>query len=38
MVRRFRNLIQKALGQPKAITMDEYMGQLANFGYIAGPM
>ena len=32
----FYNLIQKALGQPKAITMDEYMGQLATFGYIAG--
>jgi peptide/bleomycin uptake transporter len=32
----FYNLIQKALGSPKAITMDEYMGQLATFGYIAG--
>ena len=32
----FYNLIQKALGQPKAITMGEYMGQLATFGYIAG--
>jgi peptide/bleomycin uptake transporter len=32
----FYNLIQKALSQPAAITMDEYMGDLATFGYIAG--
>ena len=32
----FYNLIQKALGRPNGITMDEYMGQLATFGYIAG--
>ena len=32
----FHNLVQKALSQPTAITMDEYMGDLATFGYIAG--
>ena len=32
----FYNLIQKALGRPNAITMGEYMEQLATFGYIAG--
>ena len=32
----FYNLIQKSLGRPNGITMDEYMGQLATFGYIAG--
>jgi peptide/bleomycin uptake transporter len=32
----FYNLIQKALGKPGAITMDEYLEQLATFGYIAG--
>jgi peptide/bleomycin uptake transporter len=32
----FYNLIQKALGKPNAITMDEYMRQLATFGRIAG--
>ena len=32
----FYNLIQKALGKPGLITMDEYMGQLATFGRIAG--
>ena len=31
----FYNLIQKTLGQPNGITMDEYLGQLASFGYIA---
>lgn len=32
----FYNLIQKALSRPNTITMDEYMGQLATFGAIAG--
>jgi ABC-type long-subunit fatty acid transport system fused permease/ATPase subunit len=32
----FYNLIQKALGRTETITMDEYMQQLATFGYIAG--
>jgi peptide/bleomycin uptake transporter len=32
----FYNLIQKALGKPGSITMDEYMTQLATFGRIAG--
>ncbi len=32
----FYNLIQKALNPPHTITMDEYMGHLATFGYIAG--
>src|SRR6195952_796494 len=32
----FYNLIQKALGKPGSITMDEYLGQLATFGRIAG--
>jgi len=32
----FYNLIQKALSKPDTITMDEYMGQLSTFGYIAG--
>ena len=32
----FYNLIQNPLGQPNAITMDEDLGQLATFGYIAG--
>ena len=32
----FYNLIQKALSKPNTITMDEYMGQLSTFGYIAG--
>jgi peptide/bleomycin uptake transporter len=32
----FYNIIQKALSQPNAITMDEYLRQLATFGNIAG--
>lgn len=32
----FYNLIQKALGQPGKITLDEYMGHLVSFGSIAG--
>lgn len=32
----FYNLIQKALSKPNTITIDEYMGQLSTFGYIAG--
>jgi peptide/bleomycin uptake transporter len=32
----FYNLIQKALSRSSTITMDEYMGLLATFGYIAG--
>jgi peptide/bleomycin uptake transporter len=32
----FYNLIQKALGKPGAISLAEYMDQLATFGYIAG--
>jgi peptide/bleomycin uptake transporter len=32
----FYNLIQKTLGKPGATTLDEYMEQLATFGYIAG--
>lgn len=32
----FYNLIQKALGKPGSITLDEYMGQIATFGRIAG--
>ena len=32
----FYNLIQKALGKPNSITLDEYMGHLATFGWIAG--
>jgi len=32
----FYNLIQKALGQPNAVTRDEYMGHLMTFGKIAG--
>ena len=32
----FYNLIQKALGKPGSITMDEYLGQIATFGRIAG--
>jgi peptide/bleomycin uptake transporter len=32
----FYNLIQKALGKPGSITMDEYLSQLATFGKIAG--
>ena len=32
----FYNLIQKALGQPNSVTMDEYMGYLLTFGKIAG--
>ena len=32
----FYNLIQKALGQPNAVTSDEYMGHLMTFGKIAG--
>jgi peptide/bleomycin uptake transporter len=32
----FYNLIQKALSKPNTITMDEYLGQLSTFGYIAG--
>jgi peptide/bleomycin uptake transporter len=32
----FYNLIQKALGKPGSITMDEYLVQLATFGRIAG--
>jgi peptide/bleomycin uptake transporter len=32
----FYNIIQKALSQPNAITMDEYFRQLATFGHIAG--
>ena len=32
----FYNLIQKSLGKPGAITLDEYMEHLATFGYIAG--
>lgn len=32
----FYNLIQKALSQPSAITIADYMEQLTTFGYIAG--
>jgi len=32
----FYNLIQKALSAPNTISMDEYMAQLATFGWIAG--
>jgi peptide/bleomycin uptake transporter len=32
----FYNLIQKALGKPNSITIEEYLGQLATFGHIAG--
>jgi len=32
----FYNLIQKALGKPGSITMDEYLGQLMTFGRVAG--
>ena len=32
----FYNLIQKALGRPNTIMLDEYMAQLATFGRIAG--
>ena len=32
----FYNLIQKALGKPGSITMDEYLRQIATFGRIAG--
>ena len=32
----FYNLIQKALGRPNTITLEEYMAQLATFGRIAG--
>ena len=32
----FYNLVQKALSKPGAIALDEYMEQLATFGYIAG--
>jgi peptide/bleomycin uptake transporter len=32
----FYNIIQKSLGQPNAITMDEYFRQLTTFGHIAG--
>ena len=32
----FYNLVQKALARPNAITMSEYMEQLATFGYLAG--
>jgi peptide/bleomycin uptake transporter len=32
----FYNLIQKTLGKPGATTLDEYMEQLATFGYMAG--
>jgi peptide/bleomycin uptake transporter len=32
----FYNLIQRALGQPNGITLDEFLGHLATFGYIAG--
>ncbi len=32
----FYNLIQKALSKPHTITIDEYMGQISTFGYIAG--
>ncbi len=31
----FYNLIQKALGKPGSITLDEYFGQIATFGRIA---
>ena len=34
----FYNLIQKALGRTEPITMDEYMEQLATFGYYRGPL
>ncbi len=32
----FYNLIQRALSKPGAITMEEYLGQIATFGRIAG--
>ena len=32
----FYNLIQKALGKPGAISIEEYFAQLATFGRIAG--
>jgi peptide/bleomycin uptake transporter len=32
----FYNLVQKALGRPNSITLDEYMGHLTTFGTIAG--
>ncbi len=32
----FYNLIQKALGQPNSITLDEYIGHQVTFGSIAG--
>ena len=32
----FYNLIQKALSKPGSITMDEYLGEIATFGRIAG--
>ena len=32
----FYNLVQKALGKPGSITMNEYLGQLMSFGRIAG--
>ena len=32
----FYDMIQKALGTPNAVTMEEYWGSLASFGYLAG--
>ena len=32
----FYNLIQKALAKPGSVTLDEYLGQLVTFGWIAG--
>lgn len=32
----FYNLVQKGLGKPGSITMEEYLGHLATFGTIAG--
>src|SRR6195952_3730017 len=32
----FYNLIQKALGEPNSVALEEYNGHLATFGYIAG--
>ena len=32
----FYNMVQKALATPGAVTLDQFMGQLATFGWIAG--
>ena len=32
----FYNVVQKALGTPHSVTLDEFMEQLATFGYVAG--